>query len=79
MREADFVTRKGFAGISGKKQPERKKLQEVVEIDSTAAVKEGIGISVLSRWAVSDDVDGSRPATVAINGHKLLQPFFYPA
>jgi DNA-binding transcriptional LysR family regulator len=80
MREPDSGTRKVFAGILEKNGLKESSLQEVAEIGSTAAVKEavksGIGISILSRLAVTDDVNCGRLVIVAVKGHKLLRPFY---
>ena len=55
-------------------------LDEVAEIGSTAAVKEavasGIGISILSRRAVNDDIARGRLHGVEIAGMDLERPFY---
>jgi len=80
MREADSGTRKVFAQILEKNGLKEKSLQEVAEIGSTAAVKEavkeGIGISILSRRAIRDDVDCGRLVAVAVKNHTLKRPFY---
>ena len=80
MRERDSGTRKVFARILEKNGLKENSLQEVAEISSTAAVKEavkeGIGISILSRRAVIDDVNCGRLVALAVKGHKLQRPFY---
>ena len=80
MREPDSGTRKVFARILEKNGLKESSLQEVAEIGSTAAVKDavkaGIGISILSRRAVIDDVNCGRLVAIAVKGHKLQRPFY---
>ncbi len=80
FREADSGTRKVFAEILERSGLREKDLQEVAEIGSTAAVKEavkeGIGVSIISQRAVSDDVDCGRLAVVTVEDHALERPFY---
>ena len=80
MREPDSGTRKVFARILEKNGLKESSLQEVAEIGSTAAIKEavkaGIGISILSRRAVIDDVKCGRLVAVSVKNHKLQRPFY---
>ena len=80
MREPDSGTRKVFARILEKNGLKESSLQEVAEIGSTAAIKEavkaGIGISILSRRAVLDDVKCGRLVAVSVKDHKLQRPFY---
>ena len=80
MREPDSGTRKVFARILEKNGLKESSLQEVAEIGSTAAIKEavkaGIGISILSRRAVIDDVKCGRLVAVSVKDHKLQRPFY---
>lgn len=80
MREPDSGTRKVFARILEKNGLKESSLQEVAEIGSTAAIKEavkaGIGISILSRRAVIDDVKCGRLVAVSVIDHKLQRPFY---
>ena len=80
MREPDSGTRKVFARILEKNGLKETSLQEVAEIGSTAAIKEavkaGIGVSILSRRAVIDDVKCGRLVAVSVKNHKLQRPFY---
>jgi len=80
MREPDSGTRKVFARILEKNGLKETSLQEVAEIGSTEAIKEavkaGIGISILSRRAVIDDVKCGRLVAVSVKDHKLQRPFY---
>lgn len=80
MREPDSGTRKVFARILEKNGLKESSLQEVAEIGSTAAIKEavkaGIGISILSRRAVIDDIKCGRLVAVSVKDHKLQRPFY---
>lgn len=80
MREADSGTRKVFAQILEKNGLREKNLQEVAEIGSTAAVKEavkeGMGVAILSRRAIQDDVNCGRLVAVAVENHLLKRPFY---
>ena len=80
IRESGSGTRKVFAQILGAGGLRESDLQEVAEIGSSAAVKEavksGIGVSILSGCAVSDDVDCGRLVTVQLKGVQLERPFY---
>jgi DNA-binding transcriptional LysR family regulator len=80
IREAESGTRKVFSNILEKNGMKESELREVAEIGSTEAIKEavkaGIGISILSRRAIMDDVDCGRLAAVTIKGQVLERPFY---
>ena len=80
LREADSGTRRVFSQFLEQEGFRERNLNEVAEIGSTAAVleavKEGIGIAVLSRRAVQDSLAGGRLAEAAIKGHKIERPFY---
>jgi len=80
LREQASGTRKVFAKILEDNKFKESNLQEVAEIGSTAAIKEavkaGIGVSVLSRFGVRDDVACGRMAVVKIRGHTMYRPFY---
>ncbi|MCF8056368.1 MAG: LysR family transcriptional regulator [Desulfocapsa sp.] len=80
MREAESGTRKVFSNILEKNGTKESELREVAEIGSTEAIKEavkaGIGISILSRCAIMDDINSGRLAAVAIKGQVLERPFY---
>lgn len=80
MREAASGTRKVFSKILEDNGLKESSLQEVAEIGSTAAIKEavkaGIGVSILSRYAVYDDVNCGRMVAVAVQENKLQRPFY---
>ena len=79
MRESGSGTRKVINRILEENGIREADLDEVAEIGSTAAVKEsikaGIGVSILSRRAIMDDVDCGRLATVTVKGPQLIRPF----
>ncbi|MBL4903408.1 MAG: LysR family transcriptional regulator [Desulfocapsa sp.] len=80
LRERASGTRKVFSRILEKHGLKESSLQEVAEIGSTAAIKEavkaGLGVSVLSRRAVRDEVDCGRLVTVKIHGNRMYRPFY---
>ena len=80
LRETESGTRKVFSGILGENGLREKDLQVVAEIGSTAAVKEavkaGIGISILSKRAIQEDVTCGRLAAISIKGHDMQRPFY---
>ena len=80
MREPGSGTRRVFADILEGRGIKEGDLQEVAEIGSTTAIKEaikaGIGISVLSKCAVQDDVDCGRLKAIGIKGHELKRSFY---
>ena len=81
MREQASGTRKVFSTILAENGFKESDLQEIAEIGSTAAIKEaikaGIGVSILSKYAVKDDVACGRLATVAIRGNNTMRRPFY--
>jgi DNA-binding transcriptional LysR family regulator len=80
MREPESGTRKVFSRILEENGLKESSLKEVAEIGSTAAIKEavkaGIGVSILSRYAVKDDVDCGRLVAVAIDENRMHRPFY---
>jgi DNA-binding transcriptional LysR family regulator len=80
LREPESGTRKVFSRILEKNGLKESELQEVAEIGSTEAIKEavkaGIGISILSRCAIMDDISCGRLVDVAIKGQMLKRPFY---
>ena len=80
MRESGSGTRKVIAQILGTAGLREADLQEVAEIGSSAAVKEavksGIGVSILSRRAVSDDTHCGKLVTIQVKGMQLERPFY---
>jgi DNA-binding transcriptional LysR family regulator len=80
FREPESGTRKVFSSILEENSLKESDLREVAEIGSTAAIKEaikaGIGVSVLSKRAVKDEVDCGRVVTVNIHGVNMYRPFY---
>jgi len=80
LRELESGTRKVFSRILEKNGLKERDLREVAEIGSTEAIKEavkaGIGISILSRCAIMDDINCGRIVAVAIEGQTLERPFY---
>lgn len=80
LREAGSGTRRVIAQFLEQQGMRERDLQEVAEIGSTAAIKEavkaGIGISILSRRAITDDLACGRLATVALSNLQILRPFY---
>lgn len=80
IREPESGTRRVFAEILEKQGLRESDLKVVAEIGSTAAVKEavkaGIGASILSKRAVSDDLDCGKLATLSIQGQDMRRPFY---
>ncbi len=80
VRERGSGTRKVFSRILVEKGFREQDLQEVAEIGSTAAVKEavkaGIGVAIVSRRAVSDEIQCGRLISIAIKDQKLKRPFY---
>ncbi len=80
MREPESGTRKVFSRILAQNGFKENNLTEVAEIGSTAAVKEavkaGIGVAILSKSAVTDDVNCKRLVTIAIKGLQMKRPFY---
>lgn len=79
-RERGSGTRKVFAKILVENGFREQDLQEVAEIGSTAAVKEtvkaGIGVAILSKRAVKDDIQCGKLVSIAIKDQKLKRPFY---
>jgi len=80
LREPESGTRKVFSRILEENGLKESELQEVAEIGSTEAIKEavkaGIGVSILSRCAIIDDISCGRLVAVAIKGQVLKRPFY---
>ena len=80
MREQESGTRKVFARILEENGLKESSLQEVAAIGTTAAVKEavkaGIGVSILSSYAVRDDVACGRLLALSLKEHKMQRPFY---
>ncbi|MFP7754041.1 selenium metabolism-associated LysR family transcriptional regulator [Thermodesulfobacteriota bacterium B35] len=80
LRESASGTRRVIAQILEQHGLREAQLKEVAEIGSTAAVKEavkaGLGVSILSRRALIDDLDCGSIATVAVRGIRLERPFY---
>ncbi len=80
LREPESGTRKVFSGVLAENGLKEDDLQEVAEIGSTAAIKEavktGIGISILSRCALRDDIKCGKLVAVAIEGQILKRSFY---
>lgn len=80
MREPGSATRKAFADILAANGIKENALQVVVEIGSTAAIKEavkaGLGVSVLSKCAVQEDEDCGRLRMLAIKDCELKRSFY---
>ncbi len=80
LREPESGTRKVFSRILEQNGFSESSLREVAEIGSTAAIKEavkaGMGVSILSRLAVTDEVKCGRLVSVALSGKTLYRPFY---
>ncbi len=80
MREQESGTRRVFAKILEENGLKESQLKEVAEIGTTAAVKEavkaGIGVSILSRYAVRDDMACGRLAALSLKEHRMQRPFY---
>lgn len=80
FREPESGTRRVIAQFLKDNGLNEKKLSEVAQLGSTAAVKEMVkknaGISIISRQAVEDDISWGRLAAISIKGHKLQRPFY---
>lgn len=80
MREPGSGTRRVFAAILAKQGVSESDLQEVAEIGSTAAIKEavkaGLGISILSRCAVQDELECNRLKVVSLEQLDLTRSFY---
>jgi DNA-binding transcriptional LysR family regulator len=80
LREPESGTRKVFSRILTENGLKENDLREVAEIGSTAAIKEavkaGIGISILSRCALRDDINYGRLVAVTVQGQTLERSFY---
>ena len=80
MREPDSGTRRVIAQFLKANGYRETDLREVAEIGSTAAIKEavkqGIGISILSRRSITDSLESGLIAAVSIGGLRLKRPFY---
>lgn len=80
LRELESGTRKVFANILEKEGFSESDLEVVAEIGSTAAVKEavkaGVGVSILSKRAVLDDLDRGKLTALSIKKHDMQRPFY---
>jgi DNA-binding transcriptional LysR family regulator len=80
LRESESGTRKAFAQVLKNYELKENDIQEIAEIGSTAAVKEavkaGIGVAILSQYAVKDDVACGRLVTIRIKEQRLRRPFY---
>lgn len=80
LREPESGTRKVIAQFLASQSLHETDLQEVAEIGSTAAIKEavkaGVGVSILSKRAVEDDIQCGRLTTLEIDGLQLKRPFY---
>lgn len=79
-RERGSGTRKVFSKKLAENGFREQDLQEVAEIGSTAAVKEavkaGIGVAILSKRAVKDEIQCGRLVSLTIKDQKLKRPFY---
>ena len=79
-RESGSGTRKVFSKKLVENGFREQDLQEVAEIGSTAAVKEavkaGIGVAILSKRAVKDEIQCGRLVSLTIKDKKLKRPFY---
>ncbi len=80
MREFGSGTREVIKKIFVEHGLKESDLEEVAEIGSTAAIKEavkaGIGVSILSRCAVADDVACGRIKALDIGNHVMKRNFY---
>ncbi len=80
LRESASGTRKVIDQILTSNGIKPSSLKEVAEIGSTAAVKKaiqsGLGISFLSKQAVTDNVQRGEMALVDVEGFDLTRPFY---
>ena len=80
LREHGSGTRKVFSRILEENGLRESEVEEVAEIGSTAAikeaVKEGMGVSILSSYALRDDISCGRLAVVPIKDQSLKRPFY---
>ncbi|WP_084456575.1 selenium metabolism-associated LysR family transcriptional regulator [Desulfogranum mediterraneum] len=80
LREPGSGTRKMVARILERKGCRENDLQKVTVIGSTAAVKEaikaGLGISILSRRALSEDIDRATIIGLSLEDDAMERPFY---
>lgn len=80
FREQGSGTRKVVAQILETYNLREKNLNEVAQLGSTAAVKEGVkaglGISILSRMAVAEDVKNGTLVALDVEGVKMERSFY---
>ncbi len=80
MRERGSGTREVIKTILDEHGLKERDLEEVAEIGSTAAIKEavkaGIGVSILSKCAVVDDVACGRVRALGIENHVMKRHFY---
>lgn len=80
LREPESGTRKVFSKILVENGLIENDLQEVAEIGSTAAIKEavkaGVGISILSRSALRDDINCGRLVAVTVQDQMMERSFY---
>ncbi|MEJ2034459.1 MAG: selenium metabolism-associated LysR family transcriptional regulator [Deltaproteobacteria bacterium] len=80
MRERFSGTRKVMSKILAEHGADLSRLPVVAEMGSTEAVRQSIkariGISILSRLAVTEDLERGTLATVAIEGIEMHRPFY---
>ncbi len=80
LREQDSGTRRVIAQFLKANGFKETDLQEIAEIGSTAAIKEsiklGLGVSILSRRAIMDNITFGTIATIPVKGFHLQRPFY---
>lgn len=80
QRESDSGTRKVVEQIFADHDLKTSALSEVAEIGSTAAVlqavKEGLGISIVSAMAVEKDLGNGSVVALPVQGVKMERPFY---
>ncbi|MCK4501789.1 MAG: LysR family transcriptional regulator [Desulfuromonadales bacterium] len=80
LREQGSGTRKTIAQFLATVGLKETDLQEVAEVGSTAAIKEAVkrnvGISILSKLAIMNDVENGDLATVALQGIAMQRSFY---
>jgi DNA-binding transcriptional LysR family regulator len=80
LRERGSGTRMVMNRILEEHDFDPARLQVVAEMGSTEAVRQGIkaciGISIISRQAVAEDLERGALLAVALNGIRFLRPFY---
>lgn len=87
LREAPFITREAGSGTLASIEENLEQassgidqLNVIAEMGSTAAViqgiKGGVGVSILSRMAVAEEIDAGNLAAVAVKGLTLKRHFY---